>query len=184
MMEIKQIKDKIKCFFSGQQKTKLIMILGITGIVLIMLSEFIPASNGNDEETPVSNDVVTEDTYAYKKQVESELYKIISQRKGVGELDVMVTIEGTTEYVYAEELNTDNDKDGEKTSEQYQNKIVMNEIDGNKEALVKKVIKPQISGVIIVCQGGGDLSLKERLITAAATALNLPSSRICVECKK
>ena len=94
-----------------------------------------------------------------------------------------MTIEGTIEYVYAEELDTDNDKDGEKTSEKYQSKIVMNEKNGDKEALVKKIIKPQISGVIIVCQGGGNSSIKERVIKAASTALNLPSGRICVEQK-
>ena len=183
-MNIKEIKGKVMDFFSGQNKTRLIMILGIAGIILIMLSELIPDGNDKEEDVSISTDVVTEDTYEYKRQIETELTKILGEIKGVGELEVMVTIEGTTEYVYAEELETDNDADGEKTSEQYQNKIVMNEVDGNKEALVKKIIKPQISGVIIVCQGGGDLSLKERLIKAAATALDLPSGRICVECKK
>ena len=50
----------------------------------------------------------------------------------------MVTIEGTTEYVYAEELDTDTDKDGEKTSEQYKNQIVMTEENGKKRRTCKK----------------------------------------------
>ena len=182
MMDISQIKDKFKAFFNAPNKTKVIVIIGIVGILLIMLTEIIPDKEAPD--TSLSEKNVNDESYAYKVQIESELKEILGSIKGVGELQVMVTVEGTTEYVYAEELDTDTDKDGEKTSEQYQNKIVMNEVNGNKEALVKKVIKPQISGVIIVCQGGGDLSLKERLIKATSTALALPSGKICVELKK
>ncbi len=183
-MNIKDAKHRFMSFLSGQKRTKLIVVLGIAGILLIMLSEILPDRKKDTTESTISNDVVSEDTHAYKKQVESELSSILGEIKGVGELEVMVTIEGTTEYVYAEELDTDTDKDGEKTSEKYKNKIVMSEQNGKKEALVKKIIKPQISGVIIVCRGGGDLNIKERVIKAAATALNLPSSKICVECRK
>lgn len=183
-MKTVQITGRIKDFLSGQNKTKLIVIIGLLGMGLIMLSEILPNSEQNESQKTVSDYTATDNTDTYKKEIESELKDIIGKINGVGELDVMVTIEGTTEYVYAEELDTDNDKDGEKTSEKYQSKIVMSEKDGNKEALVKKIIKPQISGVIIVCQGGGDLSIKERVIKAAATALNLPSGRICVENRK
>lgn len=183
MIDITQIQGRLKAFFSGPNRTRAIVIVGIIGIVIIMLTELIP-TKADEDDTSLSGEIVNDEAYSYKVQVESELKEILGSIKGVGELQVMVTVEGTTEYVYAEELDTDNDKDGEKTSEQYQSRIVMNEVDGNKEALVKKVIKPQISGVIIVCQGGGDLSLKERLIKATSTALALPSGKICVELKK
>lgn len=152
--------------------------------MLILLSEIIPDSESEKEDTAISDDPVTEDTYEYKRQVEEELCRILGDIKGVGEIKVMVTIEGTTEYVYAEELDTDTDKDGEKTSEKYKNEVVMVEQDGRKNALVKKIIKPQISGVVIVCEGGGDIHLNERVLKAASVALDLPASKICVECKK
>lgn len=183
-MKTAQIQNKIKDFLSSQNKTKLIVIIGLLGMGLIMLSELLPDDKTEENIKNISDNVITDDTDTYKKEIESELKDIIGKINGVGELEVMLTIEGTTEYVYAEELDTDNDKDGEKTSEKYQSKVVMREKDGDKEALVKKIIKPQISGVIIVCQGGGDLSIKERVIKATSTALNLPSGRICVEQRK
>lgn len=183
-MKTVQITDKLKSFLAAQNKTKLIVIIGLLGMGLIMLSELLPDGGNEEDKSIVSDNVITDDTDTYKKEIESELKDIIGKINGVGDLEVMVTIEGTTEYVYAEELDTDNDKDGEKTSEKYQSKVVMSEKNGDKEALVKKIIKPQISGVIIVCQGGGDLSIKERVIKAASTALNLPSGRICVEQRK
>lgn len=179
-MKATEILDNIKTFLSSQNKTKIIVFIGLLGMGLIMLSEFLPKSN-SESEKQVAEKEISDNTDTYKRQIESELKEIIGKINGVGTLEVMVTIEGTTEYVYAEEVDTDNDKDGEKTNEKYQSRIVMNEKDGDKEALVKKIIKPQISGVIIVCQGGGDLSIKERVIKAVSTALNLPAGRICVE---
>ena len=182
-MKTAQILNEIKKLLSAQNKTKIIVIAGLLGIGLIMLSEFLPDDNTDQNIKDTSDSVISDNTDTYKQEIESELKNIIGKINGVGDLEVMVTIEGTTEYVYAEELDTDNDKDGEKTSEKYQSKIVMNEKNGDKEALVKKIIKPQISGVIIVCQGGGNSYIKERVIKAASTALNLPSGRICVEQK-
>lgn len=183
-MKIKIYFDKLKGLFASQNRTKLIVILGVCGILLIMLSELMPDEDTDDTSKAISNDPVTEDTFEYKRQIESELCKILGEIRGVGSVEVMVTIEGTTEYVYAEELDTDIDKDGEKNSEQYKNEIVMIEQNGRKDALVRKIIKPQISGVVIVCQGGGDVSLNERVLRAASVALDLPTSKICVECRK
>lgn len=175
------IKDRVKSYLAGKNKTWLIVAAGLIGIVLIMLSELIPDGDSKPDTSAVY-DITADDTETYRKQVEQQLEDMLGQIKDVGKLDVMVTIEGTTEYVYAQELDTDNDKDGERTSEKYKNKIVMSEKDGDRQALVRKMIKPQISGVMIVCQGGGQPSVKERVIKAAATALDLPSGRICVEC--
>ena len=111
-------KEKLKNMFGGDKKTKLILAAGIIGILLIMLSEFIPNSDkSNDnvkqsEETGISSD----DTDEYKNQIESELTEILSKINGVGECEVMVTVEGTTEYVYAENLSEYNDSDGDKVS--------------------------------------------------------------------
>ena len=49
--------------------------------------------------------------------------------------------------------------------------------------LVKKIIRPKISGVVVVCGGGGDITLKERVIKAVSAALDISYARICVEGK-
>lgn len=66
-MNIKSLKKKIKDFCVKQNRTKLIVILGICGIVMIMLSEIIPTDNDKKTEVSISKDPVTEDTYEYKK---------------------------------------------------------------------------------------------------------------------
>lgn len=182
-MKLKSIKSFFAKLSEKDKRIKMIVVLGLVGIVLIFVSELLPEQS-KEEAAVISDDPVTEDTYSYKLQTENELIKMLEQIKGVGNVSVLVTIEGTTEYVYAEELDTVTDKDGEQSKEQYQNKIVMTEQNGQKKALVKQIIKPKISGVMIVCEGGGNASVNERVIKAVSTALNLPTSKICVECKK
>jgi stage III sporulation protein AG len=92
-------------------------------------------------------------------------------------------VEGTTEYVYAENLTKYIDENETSSSEKYENEIVMVEKEGEKQALVKKIIKPQINGVAVVCEGGGDIKINERIIKTVATALGISSSKIIVEQK-
>ena len=116
--------------------------------------------------------------------MEKELKDVLSQVRGVGECKVMVTVEGTTEYVYAENLTKSTDNNGDRTSDRYENEIVITDNDGKKEALVRKIIKPQICGVVIVCEGGGDIKVNERVLKAVSTVLGISSSKICVEGRK
>ena len=178
------IKDKIRNFFK-EKKLNIIVVAGIAGIFLIMISGFVPKSDTNKNKADDSSvtDVFPDDSDEYKKQVENELTEILTKIKGVGNCEVMVTVEGTTEYVYAENLSEYNDSAGDKVSGKRENEIVMVEQNGEKQALVKKIIKPEIGGVVIVCDGGGDTKIRERVLTAVSTALNISSGRICVESK-
>lgn len=174
--------NKIKQNFSGKNKTKLLFIIGIAGMLLILLSELIldknPEVKVNEGQSAVTEDNETEQ---YKQQIQNELTELLTKIKGVGDCKVLVTVEGTTEYVYAENISRYNDTDNERTSDKYENNIVFTEKDGEKQALVRKVIKPQINGVLVVCEGGGNVQVNERVIKAVSTALNLSSGKICVE---
>lgn len=174
--------NRIKEAFSGKNKTKLLIIIGIAGMILILLSELIPGKD-TKTQTRENQSTATEDneTDLYKQQIQNELTELLKKIKGVGDCKVMVTIEGTTEYVYAENISRYNDTDNERTSDKYENNIVFTEKDGEKQALVRKIIKPKINGVLIVCEGGGNIQVNERVIKAVSTALDLSSSKICVE---
>lgn len=179
--KIKQSAEKIR---SLDKKTKIILAAGLAGMGLILFSEFIPSKNKNVQSTAESAACYSDDeTEQYKQQTEKELKEILEKIDGVGECEVMVTLEGTTEYIYAENLSEYTDTDGEKSSNKHENEVVMIEQDGTKQALVRKIVKPQITGAVIVCEGGGDLKVNERVIKAVKAALNLSSGKICVEGK-
>lgn len=180
-MKLKLDRDFFKRLLSKDNRMRLIAAMGIIGIILIMLSEMIPQAE--DKKAPAKEDqsVSGDDTELFRKQTEKELKALLEQINGVGECSVMVTVEGTTEYVYAENISRDTDNDTDRTSDRYENDIVFTEKDGEKQALVKKIIKPKINGVVVVCKGGGNIRISERVIKAVSTALDLSSGSICVE---
>lgn len=173
---IEQIKENVNKWFPKEKKITLFVIIGLIGILLIFLSEmFASGSKPKSANLPLSLE-----TTAYKKEIESELTEILSQIQGVGKVKVMVTIEGTTEYVFAQEIDTQQDTQSDKNSESFQNKYVIIDNGSEKEALVKKVLKPKINGVIVVCEGGDNLVVKEKIYNAVSTVLAISSTRVCV----
>jgi stage III sporulation protein AG len=45
---------------------------------------------------------------------------------------------------------------------------------------VKKIQTPEISGVVIVCEGGGKSKVCEKIYRAVSTALGIPTTKIYV----
>lgn len=158
-------------------RTNFVMVIGLIGIFLIFISGYIGKSD-NKKTSPVTFQTTDED--AYKEQVCNELQSILSRIKGVGNVDVMVSVKGTTEYVYAEQINSSNQTEEGSSASKYQSEIVIINSEGDRQALIKKVIKPEISGVLIVCDGGDDILLAEKVINAVSAALNISKGKICV----
>ena len=139
-----KVEGKIKALKKLPMKTKIVIAVGLAGILLIFVSEMFPAKNTAESKSIPTESVATDDTDSYKKQIEKELKDVLSQVRGVGECEVMVTVEGTTEYVYAENLTKSTDNNGDRTSDRYENEIVITDNDGKKEA---KAIECKVKGV-------------------------------------
>lgn len=169
-----RIIDKLKGLFDKKNRLNLIFLIGIIGILLIFISTFF--ENDNEAYQTSATVSIDKDTSDYKKQIEDELCRILSEISGVGEVKVMVTIEGTTEYEYAQELV----KDSNDSSSSYKNQYVLIDNNGKKEALVKKINTPKISGVAVVCEGGDDVKVTERIIRTVSTVLDISSTGVCV----
>ena len=171
-------------FKENPKKTRFMLCIAIAGILLIMLSDIMPDKSRDNEPTSEDTLQQTDQNETYRLSTQMQLKHLLEQINGVGRCSIMVMTEGTTEYVYAENISRYTDTDGVKTSDKFDNNIVFTEKDGDKQALVKKVIKPQISGVVVVCEGGGDIRIKERVIKAVSTALDISSAKVCVEERK
>ncbi len=87
-------------------------------------------------------------------------------------MQVMLTVSSTEEYVYAETVK--------RGTSQAENSYVIIDKGSQKEALVKKVNNPSIKGVVIVCEGGDDPRVCEKIYKAVSTALDISTSRIYV----
>lgn len=160
----------------NEKGIKLIVILGIIGILLIMISSFIPEKKESTEKN--SKNLDTSDIY--REETEKKLAEILSSISGVGEVRVMLTVESTEEYVYAEEVKQSKTGNVDNKSQQNENKLVLIEQNGQKEALVQQIKKPTVSGVVVVCEGGGNAAVCESIYKTVSTALGIPISNIYV----
>lgn len=182
------MKEQIKTFLDSlkhrQDKVRIAVILGAAGMLMILLSELLPDKENNITLSSGDSIAETDETESFRKSTEAQLKELLEQIDGVGNCEVMLTVEGTTEYVYAENISRYTDTAPDRQSDKADTDIVIVEQNGDKQALIKKVIRPRISGVMIVCDGGGDISVNERVLRAVSTALNISSGRVCVENKR
>ncbi len=159
----------------GTGKTKLILFLGIAGIAAIFLSDII--FTDKSKEKAYSADIPDTGGYeTYVSETEKRLSDLLGEIDGVGKAQVMLTVSGTEEYVYAEEEKSD--MDSERTARE--NKYVIIGGSSGKEALLRKIENPEISGVVIVCEGGDSSIVKESVKSAVSAAFGLPSNKIFV----
>lgn len=179
------LKNKLKGLirpFKGRKKLDkkllLVVIIGVSGMLLILLSELM----GQDNETDSDSDTYASTAEAddYKNEVTKELTEVISKISGVGEVNIMVMVDGTTEYVYAEDVDSSSDSDDASSSEDYSGKTVIVEENGEKKPLLKKIVQPSVTGVLVVCSGGDSYDVIDKVSRAVSCALNISRSSVCV----
>ena len=82
--------------FTCDKKRLFIIVAGIVGVLLLVVSEFIPESEEDVEIT--ENDDEMSFT-SYQKDIEERLKNLIESIDGAGKVQVMVTIESGDEKV-------------------------------------------------------------------------------------
>lgn len=148
--------------------TKVLFWLGLAGMALILVSEFWPAAP--QQETPASQ-AEPAAGQSYEQQLEQRLAQLIGQMEGAGQVQVMVTLASGEEAVYA----LDTQQRGEDGSSETH--VIL----GDGSALCETTLTPAISGVAVVCEGGGDIAVVARVTEMLSALLDLPTNRISVQ---
>lgn len=166
---------------------KVIIIGGLIGIALIFLSGYLNHDR-TDTKDVSSQSVVTAEQYA--KELETSLTDLVNRIQGAGEAKVLVTLERSTQYVYATEekrsnQTTEDKSDGSTTKNEANDNtettyILVKDADGAQKALAVTEVQPIIKGVVVVCDGGDDPTVQQDIVSAVTTALDITSVRVCV----
>ena len=175
--------DRCRELLAKVDKTKLIVILGAVGVLLIFLSSLGGKSKkGSSPSAGSSSAAVSQE--AYVSQTQKDLTDILQKVQGVGRVEVMVTLERSSEsqYLYEEKKSVDamagqNGKSRESTERSY---LLVEDQNGKKQAVVQSPLEPVIKGVLIVCDGGGDPTVEGRVLEAVTTLLDVPSNRVYI----
>lgn len=168
-----KIKEKITKFISGDsKKVKIIVAVGLIGMVLILVSDVLTKNNDNKE--PVDNTNMTYEDYT--NQLEYKLVDVISAISGVGECKVMITLTSSAESVYA----TNNEMKSDDNSTNQKDEYVLYDASGGEAPVLIKEYLPQVQGVTVVCSGGDDIVTKEKIIESVTALFNIPANRVSV----
>lgn len=157
---------------------KVLIAMGIAGILLIALSSFIPKNDSQKEktETEFSAD-------SYREALEKDIKELVYEITGDKKASVVVTLDGSLKYTYAdtkEEIISD--KSGN-DSESSQNElkagyVTVKTADGGEEALLVTAELPTVRGVAIVCEGGDNEILNEKIQNTVTAALDITKKRV------
>ncbi|MBQ3693068.1 MAG: hypothetical protein II931_07130 [Clostridia bacterium] len=172
----------------ADKKRAAIVTLGIVGIILIFLSDFIHTESRNTEEavTSESEPLTVE---SYRKQLEEELTRIVSAIDGAGEVEILITMDSTVEDVYILEKNVseksagssdDTAHDSENEYKEENEYVIIKSKDGSEQTVLQKQVMPKIRGVLVVCDGGGNSVTREKITQAVASVLNISSGKVYV----
>lgn len=174
MLEKLNLKNKNK---------NLIIILLAAGVALIFFSTYISNNNSNksnlkEKANSATSEYSEED---YKNNLQENLKDTISKINGVGNIKVMVTMESSAQKEYATEkkVNTENgsNKTTDKTETAY---IKVKDSDGSEHAISLTEYAPKVRGVVIICDGGDQPYIKEKVTDVVVAAVGVSSSHVCV----
>ena len=170
-----KITEKIRDMPANRRMTAAMVICGVTGLVLILISSFVPDGKEDIEEITADRSIA-ERSAAYREDTEKRLEDFLSSIEGAGEVKVYLTVNSDERYIYATEgrKNTSDNRTEE------ERKYVMIGSGNEKKALIETVEIPEISGAVIACTGGGSPAVCERLHKAVSAALGIPSNKIYV----
>ena len=147
---------------------RFVIIAGIAAIALLFLSTVIPAGGAQQPQ-----DSSAEDAARVERELEQRLTDIISQIDGVTSPQVMVTLDRTSERVFAEEVKSSSSGD----SLSSENSPALT---GSKDALEKSVILSKVRCVAVVCGGAENMLVREKVVNTAARVLDIGVSQVYV----
>lgn len=165
-----------KSILSDKKVRSIIVVIGCVLILLLFFSTLTPQSRDEAQQD--------EDTSAIEQKLEHRLEELIGSINGVVSPTVMVTLESTSQRVYARDSrngSSTSQKDGSSTaSGDSESSIVLISSGSDKSALEESTILPRVRGVAVICGGAEDPAVKEKVVNAIASVLDISSSRVCV----
>lgn len=176
--------EKIRNFFT---KNFILIIFCGVGILMVLFSNLFFTSS-NSEKKVAADEKNEEGAAEYVMKITDELKRLIKNIEGVGSCEVMLTVESGPQHVYvSEEKNseqkTEDTESGrmriETKREGEETYVIINDQNGQR-ALIRTTLSPKIKGVVVLCSGADNPTVKLSVVNAVTTIFKIPSNRVCV----
>ncbi len=135
------------------------------GVALIVVSSVDYTLGRPKEDTP-RTDII--DTSDYVDKLEAEVEALLERVDGAGGVSVLITLESDSENVYA--------YDSKNGSREY-----LTTGNGSSESpVLLRRMTPRLRGIAVVCSGGNDPIVQQKLISLLCALFDLPSTKVFV----
>lgn len=157
-MDMTVLKEKTVQWIGKYKYMVLILLVGI-GLMLI------PSGNKETEES-----VSQVQTPVQTASLADELEDILSNIKGAGKVQVMLTVKNGEQTIYQTDTPATDRQDT----------VIITDEDRAQNGLVQQVISPTYRGAIILCQGADSASVCLAIKEAVSKVTGLDTSQISV----
>ncbi len=148
----------------------LIIFFAALGVGLMVLAGAITPEkqqgDGNAQQA-----IVTYDEREYEEQLIAKIRALCASVKGAGQTSVAIRLDGTYKAVYAVD---------EQSGDAKRSQHVLVGSGSEENALLVGYSPPDILGIGIVCEGGGDMRVRSEIISLLSAAFDLPTNKIYV----
>ncbi len=197
--KLKKVKEKLKQK-DGENNKKTIENLVVFAIILIITivainyiwsddSKKQTITNDSNKKLAMEESNKPNETNDNNENIEERLENILSNIKGVGKTQVLLTYSQTSQIIpiYDEDSSssTTEEKDsggGTRTVNENSTKkeVKYEENNGVKTPITQSIVNPKIEGAIITAQGANDATVKTNIIQAVEAVTGLATYKIQV----
>ncbi|MBE5870783.1 MAG: hypothetical protein E7294_05950 [Lachnospiraceae bacterium] len=206
MLRLKSL-SQINRWFQQIGKDRLVILM-IAGALLLAVSSPVSEYAGvfrNDKEKQIKGETDTTknpsarvlkermdgtgmDSQDYIENTEKRLKEVLSKIKGAGKTDVILMTNGSGELVLEkdrpyerENLNETDAQGGNRsrsTMKDEETTVFWKDTDGKELPFIAKELNPKVTGVLVVCQGGGNARVKREISDAIMALFDLDVHKI------
>lgn len=149
---------------------KYALLVALIGVVLLAWPDWKPKDL---DSKPASAGSVEEDREAMEERTRA----ILSQIDGVGELELMLTVDSTNRQEYA--MDTELSYSGQTAAPDDYSRRTETVVVADSPVVARN-ISPAYRGALVVCEGGGNAEVKLAVTEAVSSLTGLSSDRITV----
>ncbi len=195
---MKKLFDNIKSYIqdlkSGEKKLSKdgMLILFFSGLLIYVI--LLPINNNsgyknkitettaqekenNQTETRVEND--------YQKKLEQELEEFLSKVKGIGEVEVLIYLSSSEEYIVEKDVPTsqvttkETDHESKEENKEEDTVYTVNDA-GDEVPFITQTKHPSIEGVVIAADGAGQEEIRIKIIRTVMALYGVDANKIDV----
>lgn len=150
-------------------KYQYVLLVLAAGVALLLLP------TGGRRDSPSQPGPPAEAQEAFDLDAfEKKLAQTLSQVKGAGEAEVVLTLDGGSRQVLAQDRERDGGGGASSTV------VTVGQGSGSQGVVPLQTLAPNFRGALVVCPGGGDPSVRLALIGAVSALTGLGADRITI----